>query len=319
MGKDLEILFRAAGKEAQYDYQAKKMLGHRSILAQILIHTVDEFEGMEAKQVERLIEGSLHIGTVPVDGGLTNKVERQQGVQIIGLNTENSEINEGVIYFDTFFHVQTKDGMSRIIVDVEAQKNEPTKYELVNRSTYYVSRIISSQKKREFVNSDYDSIKRGFSIWICMNQSQCILNYLHITDEQIVGEHHWKGKQNLINIILIGLPEKVPEATAGYPLHRFLGTIFSTKLSVKEKMKILEDEYQITTEGELEEATAEMCNLGEGILEKGIEIGTERTKKEIVNKMKEMNISIDIITKLQEKSVEEMVAYLVGSIKENGI
>lgn len=62
----------------------------------------------------------------------------QQGQQIIGLNTENVEINEGLIRFDIIFYVRlpsedSKDaGLTQIIINVEAQKDEPTSYEILN-------------------------------------------------------------------------------------------------------------------------------------------------------------------------------------------
>ena len=40
-----------------------------------------------------------------------------------------------------------KDGLSQIIINVEAQKDEPTGYEILNRAIFYVSRLISSQKR----------------------------------------------------------------------------------------------------------------------------------------------------------------------------
>ena len=45
--------------------------------------------------------------------------------------------------------------------------------------------MISSQKGREFVNSNYNDIKRVYSIWVCMN-------YIHFTQESVVGTYQWK-------------------------------------------------------------------------------------------------------------------------------
>ena len=47
-----------------------------------------------------------------------------------------------------------KDGLSQNIVNVEAQKDEPSAYKIVNRAIFYVSRLISSQKERDFANMD---------------------------------------------------------------------------------------------------------------------------------------------------------------------
>ena len=43
----------------------------KSILVHILVKTVDEFKGMNPKDVVDCIEGTPHISTVPVEPGLT--------------------------------------------------------------------------------------------------------------------------------------------------------------------------------------------------------------------------------------------------------
>jgi len=40
--------------------------------------------------------------------------------RVVGMNTENTEINEGTINFDIVFYVRMKDGLSQIMVNVEA-------------------------------------------------------------------------------------------------------------------------------------------------------------------------------------------------------
>ena len=108
-----------------------------------------------------------HISTVPVEPGLTNAASEKNGERLVGFNTENEEINEGLVRFDIVFYVRMKDGLSQIIINVEAQKDEPKGYEILNRAIFYVSRLISSQKERDFENSSYDDIKRVYSIWVC--------------------------------------------------------------------------------------------------------------------------------------------------------
>ena len=43
------------------------------------------------------------IGTVPVEPGLTNAVSEKNGERLVGFNTENGEVNEGLIRFDIVF------------------------------------------------------------------------------------------------------------------------------------------------------------------------------------------------------------------------
>ncbi len=97
----------------------------KSILVHILVKTVDEFKGMNPKDVVDCIEGTPHISTVPVEPGLTNAASEKNGERLVGFNTENEEINEGLVRFDIVFYVRMLDGLSQIIINVEAQKDEP--------------------------------------------------------------------------------------------------------------------------------------------------------------------------------------------------
>lgn len=49
----------------------------------------------------------------------------------------------------------------RLLLIVEAQKTEPTEYDIINRGIFYVSRLISSQKgKAEIILNMYE----GYSL-----------------------------------------------------------------------------------------------------------------------------------------------------------
>ena len=125
MNTELKNAVKATDKDAQYDTSAKRLLGQKSILAHILVKTVDEFKGMNPKDVVNCIEGTPHISTVPVEPGLTNAASEKNGERLVGFNTENEEINEGLVRFDIVFYVRMRDGLSQIIINVEAQKDEP--------------------------------------------------------------------------------------------------------------------------------------------------------------------------------------------------
>ena len=201
MDKDIKKAISATDKDAQYDEKAKNLLGHKIILAHILVKTINEFKGMNPKDVVQYIEGEPYISTVPVDAGSTNVEKEQNGEKVVGLNTENSELHEGLVRFDVIFYVRMKDGLSQVIVNIEAQKG------------------------REFVNSNYNDIKRVYSIWVCMNISQNCMNSIHLTQESVVGTYQWKGDIDLANIVLIGLAEDLPEKEEKYELHRLLGAL----------------------------------------------------------------------------------------------
>ena len=175
MDASIKGTVRASDKDAQYHEKAKKLLGHKIILAYILVNTIEEFREMNPKEVVNYIEGEPYISVVPVDSGMTNgkkkagdnpgkelEEDTKTIEQVIGLNTENSEINEGMIRFDIIFYVRMKDGLSQIIINIEAQKEEPSEYKILNRAIFYICRIVSSQKGRDFVNSEYNNMKRVY-------------------------------------------------------------------------------------------------------------------------------------------------------------
>lgn len=262
---------QAANKKAQYDDRVKRLLAQKSILAHILVKTVDEFRGMNPKDVVRYIEGEPYIGVVPVEPGLTN-VEKSihYSERIVGMNTECSEINEGVVRFDIIFYVRMRDGITQMIINIEAQKDEPKAYNILNRAIFYVCRMVSSQKERDFTNTNYDDIKRVVSIWICMNKQDNSMNHYHLTNDALLGRQKWEGKEDILSIVIIGVSDELPVHDENYELHRLLATLLSNSMSENEKLRIIEKEYDIPAKEEIRKEVRAMCNLSQGIVDNTI-------------------------------------------------
>ncbi len=292
----------AAGTDAQYDERAKRLLGNKIILAHILVKTVDEFKGMNPEDVVSYIEGEPFISVVPVEPGLTNAEKEKDGQRIVGLNTENTEINEGLIRFDIIFYVRMKDGISQVIVNLEAQKDEPTGYHILNRAVFFVSRLVSSQKERDFVKTNYNDIRRVFSIWICMGMDENSMDYVHLTDDKVIGSYPWKGRFDLLNIGLIGTSNELPEHDDKYELHRLLSTILSMGLSVDEKLDIIKSEYRIPVDDKLRKDVSAMCNLSQGIRD-------DENIKVIMN-MHKKGYTPEQIAEIVEKTTKEVEAII---------
>ena len=139
---DNELVYSADAtyQKAQYDASAKRLLGQKIILAHILIRLVEEFKGMDADMVASLIEGEPYISQVPVEPGLTNKemVDAGTGERIVGLNTESSEIDEGKVCFDIIFYVRMRDGLAKMIINLEA------------------SQTMTAEQKLKLIKQEYD-------------------------------------------------------------------------------------------------------------------------------------------------------------------
>jgi hypothetical protein len=312
VGTEIKKAVQAVDENAQYDEQAKKLLGHKIILAYILVNTVDEFKGMNPKEVVNYIEGEPYINKIPVDSGLTNVTKEVNGEKIVGFNTENAEMNEGMIRFDIVFYVRMKDGLAQIIVNVESQKDEPTAYHVINRAVFYVSRLISSQKGRDFANTNYNDIKTTYSIWVCMNLSENCMNHIHLVNDSLLGSYAWKGNLELLNIVMIGLSDEIPEHEEKYELHRLLCTMFSDKISVKQKLDVMEHEYQISMENNMESEVSKMSNLGQGIAERA----EARAETKMIMNMYNNNYTVEQISVITEKSISEVEEIINKNKKE---
>ena len=307
MNTEIANAVNAAGDKAQYDTRVKRLLAQKSILAHILVKTIDEFKGMKPEDVVKYIEGEPSISVVPVEPGLANMEKTDAtGQRIVGLNTENAEINEGLVRFDIIFYVRMKNGLSQIIVNIEAQKDEPTEYKILNRAIFYVSRLISSQKERDFVNTNYDDIKQVFSIWICMNMDDNSLSHIHLTKDEMLKPCNWKGNLDLLNIVLIGITNGIPEHDEKYEMHRLIGALLSSELKEQEKLDIIEHEYNIPTSQEFREDVRIMCNLSTGIEERA----TEKTSEKFILNMYKKGYTLDQIADVAETDVDEVEAII---------
>lgn len=272
----------ATDNNAKYDECAKQLLAQKYILANILVKTIKEFKGMKANDVVKYIEGEPYVSIVPVEPGSTNAIFNDSS-KIAGLNTENFEINEGLIRFDIIFYVRVpskssnnsnnENQLSQVIINIEAQKDEPKKYQIINRAVFYISRLVSSQKQRDFINMNYDDIKKVYSIWVCMGMKENTMCHIHLTKDDLIGKHNWRGNLDLLNIVMIGISDTLPEHDNTYEMHRLLAALFTDTLNAKQKIDIINKEYDIPVESDIEEGVSIMCNLSQGIEEKALEKG----------------------------------------------
>jgi hypothetical protein len=294
LNTEIKNAVNAARDMAQYDENAKRLLGNKSILAHILTSTVEEFRDMNPADVEGYIEGEPCISSVPVEPGLTNI--KQGGKRLAGLNSESVDVNEGVVRFDIVFYVRLKDGVSQIIINIEAQKDAPSGYSILNRGIFYACRLISSQKERDFVNTNYDDIKCVYTIWICMNMPENSLDYYQLANRKVLGSRTWEGKQDMINIVLIGLAKDLPVHDEKYELHRLLVALMSKQLTTSEKLNIIEKEYKIQVNDTLRKDVSVMCNLSQGIV--------DETLEKVVLNMNRLGYTSEQIAKAVEMSKE---------------
>ena len=278
MRNDLNRELTAADAGIQYDAQCKRVLGQKVILAWILRRTVGAFADMDIDSICGCIEGEPEISTVRVNPGETNSG------RVEGLSTEDKVPEEGVIYYDIRFRAYEpgKTGYIKVIVNVEAQKSFYPGYEIVTRGIFYAARMISAQLGTEFTASEYNKLKKVYTIWLCMDAPKKIGNaiseYHFFQTDLVPGIPDKKEAYDKMSIVVIALNQ---EMEAGDKFLRMLNTLLSPEINVESKKEALQEEFQISMEGQIGKELDLMCNLSGYVEKKGI----EQTKVLMVSNM----------------------------------
>lgn len=254
-----------------YDAACKDVLSEQGIAAHIMKTCVEEFKDIPVKEIIRYIQGKPEVGAVLVN-------PQGEVTRIEGLQNESKSEAEAAVTFDVRFTVQAPSTGEtiKLIINLEAQNDFHPGYPLIKRGIYYCSRLISSQYGSVFVKSDYGSIQKVYSIWVCVNPTQkteySITSY-HMTEKNIVGSVQANRQHyDLLTVVMVCLGNKKYTELTG--LLRLLNMMMvDNYLTKQEKRQILTDEFEIEITPELERGVDTMCNLSEGIEKKGIDKG----------------------------------------------
>ena len=132
------------------------------------------------------------------------------------------------------------------------------------------------------------------------------MNHYHLTNDVLLGNQKWEGKEDMISIVLLGLSNELPEHDEKYELHRLLGALLSKSITQAEKLNIIGNEYDIPLEDEFRKELGSMCNLSQGIVE-----DTEReTAERFIMSMYDNDIAVEKIAVIANKTVEEVQAII---------
>lgn len=204
---------------------------------------------------------------------------------------------------------------------MEAQNKDNPGYNLVSRAIYYCGRLIDRQKnsKDGFCHSDFDDIKKVYSIWICLNHDQSkddsITKY-YVTEECVQNKAtNPKESYDLFTVVML-----YPSKTYDYEdnknsLLEMLNVLFSSELSASFKKEKLSHDYGILMTKEIDEEVENVCNLSEGVfndgVNKGIQKGIQETYvKAIIDLTSSLKITIENAMELLKIPQEERPIYL---------
>ena len=281
---------------AAYDSNAKNLLADPQILSRILKYTLEEFRDVSLEEISNCICSDIVVEKQYVDAGLSN-LQKVQGTV-----TEDNVQNEGKIFYDIRFSVRIKNTDIKILVNVEAQKNiTPSSlgYHIGNRIVFYLARMISAEKETEFVNSDYDNLKKAVSIWICLSDEieDGSIEKMEMQPAVLYGKETGMLSVDLMEGYLISLRVKENVKESKHELIAMLEDLLNQD-SFEEKKRKLVEKHHLIMDVELEGRISNMCNLSERI--------EDNTKEKIVINLIRKNVPDQVIHEVTEVSLSRI-------------
>lgn len=310
----LATALESAKEKSTYDEYVLRILSNKYILANIIQGTISECKHMSIPQILKTLKDEPEIKNVPV--------HPSENIDVItGKQNEDKVPNEGTTTFDIRFHIYLSNEAQpiKLIINIEAQKNYYPGYDLVTRGIYYGARLISAQRETEFTNSEYDKIKKVYSLWICTdtpNYAKNTITEYKIKQEKVFGDFRGKARYDILNVTFICLGDLANKETPRFL--SMLSTVLSNKITAHQKKTILENEYSIPMNKDLGREMEKMCNLSEAIEERGIEKGSKQNAKENARRFFENGVSYQIVrASIENLTDEELQQIYDEAMKEN--
>lgn len=294
--------------QQHYDAVCKEILSCRQILANIMKGVLEEYRDCSISDiVDRYIE--------PESVSLSEPVYRNQA-KILGSGNEDNTIMEGKIVYDVIFRAKYPGPSGQELglrVNVEAQNDYKPGYPISSRAVFYCARALSAEPGSISGKLDYRKLEKVYSIWICMGREvpatkQFTASLYRMNKHDIIGEvNEDETHYNLMSAVIIRLGKE--ESADSPPLLRLLWTLFGGEMNAEERISRLE-ELGIQVDCELREEVNEMCNLSEGILERGIEKGATVERRKNAAAFYRSGVSLEVISGSMEVPVETVKRWI---------
>lgn len=199
---------------------------------------------------------------------------------------------EGMIRYDIRTHLKLpsykEPELSKILLDIEAQKDDTPGYSIATRGLFYCCRMISSQLNTEFtVNSadkkKYQNIKKVYSIWICTDvpakRKNSIERYsLH--KEMILGNSDDDNRYDLLSAIIVNVGKPCDNDIVESRMLNVLSILIDSKMGAMEKISLLRDKYDVPITKEIEKEVWDMCTYTTSISAQARTEGLEEGRRE---------------------------------------
>ncbi|MCM1296699.1 MAG: hypothetical protein NC311_14270 [Muribaculaceae bacterium] len=270
---------RVAADRASLDAACKRLLSEKILLAWIMKSCLEEYKDSTVEEIaQRYIDGD------PVIDAWAMQPDEMAPTRIQSIGQEDTSLNEQTITYDIRFHAiaPSTGEMIRLIINIETQNKFRDGYPLLKRAIYYCSRLISSQYGTEFTHSQYGKIKKVYSIWLCADPPKAYRNTItryRMTEENMVGLVKEPVQDyDLLTVVLLCLGGPEDENYNG--ILKLLDVLLSKEIHFREKQQILQEDFDLAMTEQMEQEVLNVCNLSQGVWERGMEKGREEGRAE---------------------------------------
>lgn len=232
--------------DEECDRLSKTVLSDSSVLALVLHEVCTEFMTLSLREVKKRIERH-RMKRRRVDAEAPVALEKTESLE------DGAKTN-----FDVLFEAESPQG-DMIRINIEVQGKYPKSSVMKGRFIYYTARLISTQKAEAFFSgSNYDGLRKVYSIWICLNPPAKRRGYLvrhRFMTELFAPDGKYRveppdenmDKVNIIEICLAKDSGKQPKWMAA------LGVLFDTGSTPEKRAQALEENGIKLTRKEKEE------------------------------------------------------------------
>ncbi len=196
------------------DQASKELYKHKEVLAIILKGVVREYEAYSYPEIMDFIERDSITDTEVVSPGHSDIDNR-----ITGDDKEFIALREKLSQFDAKFRalnpeLSGKDITVNLHIDIEPQKEYKPGYPIEKRGIYYLARELSSQLSLVTEDTNYSSLSKCYSIFICRDgvpeDERFSISVIEMSNTQNYGKCHPKKEDyDLLTLVIIRLGDQI--------------------------------------------------------------------------------------------------------------
>ena len=161
----------------------------------------------------------------------------------------------------------------QILINLEPQGTCGNLRSLMNRTVYTSSRMVVWQRNEPegFQGSDFENLNKIVSIWIVLKPPAKLAGKQIYIHDQVESDTKFEEDYSMRRVILMFLHKEIDVTDKSALM--MLSILFDDRISDKERLFLLKEEYGIVLAKEDEEMMSEWHNTADAFIERGYERG----------------------------------------------